>query len=210
MNDFVKILTLILLAVMPIGTRADSVDDKYYIEQAQKDLQLASIWLIEEGVLTFRDSGKEGIHRKLLDEWGVQIWVDPWIESERYIDAFWIKARGINHDIINFHRENLPSGIYEFWVVMIDGADWSGVGSSAKFYVTRADDIYGRRTILQSSDLFIEEYAVNEKTIIKFPKEDPEVLYELDPRRYPDSFVNSDIKDTEAILKEDGSIEITK
>lgn len=203
-------MVLVLVAVVSIPAGTGAADDEYLIKETQEDLRLASIWLIEEGVLTYRNSGKEGIHRKLLDEWAVQIWTDPWIESDRYIDGFWIKARGINHEVINFHRESLPSGIYEFWVVKIDGADWSGVGSSANFHVTRTDDIYGRRTILESNDLFIEEYAVDDKTIIRFPKENPEVLYELQAWRYPESFVNSDIKDVKAVMKKDGSIELIR
>ncbi|WP_299394866.1 hypothetical protein [Pelagibius sp.] len=210
MNKAATILALALVAIVPASAEAGALDDEYYRNKAQKHLQLASIWLIEEGVLTFRESGKEGIHRKLVDEWGVQIWVDPWIESDRYINAFWIKARGINHDIINFHRERLPSGIYEFWVVKIDGKDWSGVGSSANFHVARTDDIYGRRVILESSDQFIQEYTVDDNTSISFPVDDPRILYELQAWRYPENFENSDIDETRAEMKSDGSIELIK
>ena len=208
MNRAAGFLVLALVAVVSMSARAGSLDDEYYIKKAQEDLHFASIWLIEEGVLTYRISGKEGIHRKLVDEWGVQIWVDPWIESDRFIDAFWVKARGINHRVINFHRESLPSGIYEFWVVKIDGKDWSGVGSSADFHVTRTDDVFGRRVILESSDQFMPEYAVDDKTSIRFPVDDPEVLYELQAWRYPENFRNSDIDEIRARKRRDGSVEL--
>jgi len=210
MKKAASVLVLGFIAALSISAGTGAADDEYLIKKMQKNLQLASIWLIEDGVLTFRDFGKEGIHRKLLDEWGVIIWTDPWIESDRYIDGFWIKARGINHEVINFHRESLASGIYEFWVVKIDGADWSGVGSSANFHVARTDDVYGRRVILESSDQFIQEYAVDDKTSISFPVDDPEVLYELQAWRYPENFKNSDIDETRAVLKYDGSIELIK
>jgi hypothetical protein len=189
---------------------AQSVDDEDLIMLAQRHLKLASIWLIEEGVLTYRKSGKKGIHRKLIDEWRVQIWTDPWIESERYIDGFWIKARGIYHDVINLHRETLPSGFYEFWVVKVSGKDWSGVGNSASFYVTRTDDIYGRRQILEESETFIPIFSVDAQTTISFPTNDPKILYELEAWLYPEHFCNTDIRNFRTEIQTDGTIALIR
>ena len=137
---------------------------------------------------------------------GVQIWVDPWIESERYIDGFWIKARGINHEVINFYREIHQGIIYEFWVVKIDGKEWADVESRAEFYVVKTDAVYGKRKILKSHSQFIEEYEVVEDYSIKFPQDDLEVLYELQAWLYPANYVNSDLKNKRVVMDDQGNI----
>lgn len=181
------------LFISSCGYAGSADDDKYNIKMIE-NLNTASLWLIEEGVHTFRESGKNGIHRKLVDEWGVQIWVDPWIESERYVDGFWIKARGINHEVINLYREKVQDELYEFWVVKVDSEDWSEVGSRSEFFVAKTNNIYGKRKIIIRSDQFIEAYEVDDSHTIKFPQSDLDVLYELQAWRYPDNYKNSKLK----------------
>lgn len=183
-----------------------SMEDEFYKNKMIKNLNLASVWLIEQGVHTFKQSGKSGIHRKLIDEWGVQIWVDPWIESERYVDGFWIKARGINHEVINLYREIHESIIYEFWVVKVDGKEWADVESRTEFYVVKADTVYGKRKILKSYDQFIEEYEVVGGYSIKFPQDDLQVLYELQAWLYPESYRNSDLKNKRVVMDNQGNL----
>ena len=183
-----------------------SVDDEFYKKKMIKNLNAASIWLIEEGVHTFNKFGKNGIHRKLVDEWGVQIWVDPWIESERYVDGFWIKARGINHEVINFYREKYQGVIYEFWVVKVDGKEWADVKSRAEFYVVKTDTVYGNREILKASNQFIEEYEVVEGYLIKFPQDNLQVLYELQAWLYPENYENSDLKNKQVVMDNKGNV----
>lgn len=196
-------MVAIFISVLGYGV---PMDDKFYKNKMIKNLNSASVWLIKEGVYTFKKSGKSGIHRKLVDEWGVQIWVDPWIESERYIDGFWIKARGINHEVINFYREIHQGIIYEFWVVKIDGKEWADVESRAEFYVVKTDAVYGKRKILKSHSQFIEEYEVVEGYSIKFPQDDLEVLYELQAWLYPANYVNSDLKNKQVVMDDQGNI----
>lgn len=208
MSKIYKTFTTLVLLIAPVVSGAAAVDDEFHRNRMVENLRLASLWLIEEGVHTFKSSGKKGIHRKLVDDWGVQIWVDPWIESERYIDGFWIKARGINHEVINFHREEVGSDIYEFWIVKVDGQDWAGVDSRAMFFIARADDIYGKREIIHSSEQFIEQYRVDATTVIRFPVDDPQVLYELQAWRYPGNFQNSELKDVRAEMTATGEIRL--
>lgn len=209
-TKYLALVVLVILAITPIAGESGSVDQEHYKNKMAANLWLASIWLVEEGVETFQKEGKKGIHRKLVDTWGVQIWTDPWIESERYIDGFWIKARGINHEVINFHRESVDSFHYEFWVVKVDGKDWSGVDSRARFYIARTDDIYGRREILETDDQFIEQYQLDNEAVIRFPTDNPQILYELQAWRYPDNFEHSDLKNISAEMNKDGSIRLTR
>lgn len=184
----------------------NSVNDEFYKNKMIKNLNAASIWLIEEGVHTFNKSGKNGIHRKLVDKWGVQIWVDPWIESERYINGFWIKARGINHEVINFHREIYQGVIYEFWVVKVDGKEWVDVKSRAEFHVVKTDKKYGKREILKSSNQFIEKYNIVEGYSIKFPQDNLQILYELQAWLYPENYKNSDLKNKQIVMDGKGNV----
>ena len=184
------------------------MDDDYYNKKMIKHLNESTIWLIEEGVYTFNNSGKNGIFRKLLENWGVQLWVDPWIESERFIDAFWIKARGIHHDIMNFHRETYQNVIYEFWVVKVSGQEWADVKPRTEFFVTKTDEVYGIREILISSNQFIEEYQVDQDHVIYFPKDNLRILSELKAWLYPENYAESDLKDKLVGKDENGNISL--
>ena len=84
-------------------------DEEFYKNKMIQNMELASVWIVENGIQTFKQKGREGIFKKLLDQWGVQLWVDPWIESESYLARFAIKARGINYE------NTCTSGCYRWW-----------------------------------------------------------------------------------------------
>ena len=50
------------------------MDDEHYKKKMAVNLQQASLWLIEDGVKVFSEKGKDGLHRKLVDDWGVLLW----------------------------------------------------------------------------------------------------------------------------------------
>lgn len=207
---FYQILWMTLMMLGSACGHTEMENEEFYKTKMAENLKNASTWLIQDGVKMFSEKGKKGLHRKLVDEWGVLLWVDPWVESERYIDSFWIKARGINYQVTNFQRESLSSGIYEFWIVKINGTDWSGELPRSVFYVTKTDDIYGHREILKTSDQFIESYTVNNDTKIDFQTDEPKKLYEMQAWLFPENYKESDLKNTEAIMNEEGDIELIR
>ena len=186
------------------------VDQEFHKKKAIEDMKSASVWIIKEGMNFFSENGKDGIFRKLFDEYTVQLWVDPWIESDTYIACFAIKTRGIHYEILNLHRENLASGIYEFWIVKVTGMDWSGESNRVMFYVTETDSIYGRRKILKANDQFIASYQVNAEKTIHFPKDDPEVLFDMEAWLFPDNFNESNLKNIKAVMENNGDIELVR
>lgn len=210
MKFVVKNLFVVILMSISACGNGEMKDEERYKKKSIENMKVASVWVIEEGVRTFSKEGKEGVFKKLLDEWGVQLWVDPWVESDVYMARFAVKARGINYEILNLHRTTISSSLYEFWIVKVTGADWSGESGRSMFYITKTDDIYGHREILTSSDQFIQSYEVDSESIIQFPVDSPKILFDMQAWLFPESYKSSDLKNIEAVMNESGEIELIR
>jgi hypothetical protein len=182
-----------------------SVDDEFYRNKMIENMKSAGRWVISEGISTFTNGGKEAIHRKLIDEWGVQISVDPWVETDRYLAQFRIKARGIHYDIHNLYREKIDDEFYEFWLIKVAAKEWSGERDRSVFFVTRTEDIYGQREILEESDQFIESYSVAGK-LIRLPLNNMELLYDMQAWLFPDNYKGSVLKNKKVVMDDQGNI----
>jgi hypothetical protein len=189
---------------MYVHAEGDIVVEENYNDKMIDNLNAATEWLITEGPYTYSLFGKQGIHRKLVDEWGVLLWVDPWTENERYIDGFWIKARGVYHDVINLYREEYNGELYEFWFVKVRGQDWAEFEPKIEFYITKTIDINGRRKVVEKSDQYIDSIKLGDEKIISFPADDLKVLYELQAWLYPSGFRFSDLSNNEIIIDDNG------
>jgi hypothetical protein len=186
-----KILLASLLIGSFIGCREGKVlgdaTDEYYIEKMRDNLLDSSEWLIEHGIEKFSELGHEGLFKYLVNQWAVQLWVEPWIETERYLAGFWIKARLINHEVLNMHRVKVDDVFYEFWFVRISSKEKDRVNQRTIFYITSTEEINGEREIVEESDRFIESYAMESDTIY-FPTENTRIRYELEPWLFPKSY----------------------
>lgn len=200
-----------LVSVLLSSACANSgnMENDFYKKKMIENMRLASVWLIEEGIKVFSSKGKEGLHRKLVDEWGVQLWIDPWVETKDYLAQFRIKARGINYQIINLHREKVGDDLYEFWIVKIVTKPWSGESNRSVFFITKASEVYGQREIIKESDQFIEGYEVNGQ-VITFPTKDLKLLYEMEAWAFPENYKDSDLKDIKVIVDGDGNFKKEK
>ena len=185
------------------------VDNDFYRNKMMNNMKLASLWIIEDGIQVFTEKGKDGLHRKLVDEWGVQIWVDPWVESERYLALFRIKARGINYDIHNLFREKVGGLIYEFWLVKVSGTSWSGEGDRSVFLITEAEEIFGKRKVLKSSDQVIQDYQIGNVSI-QLPIKNMELLYDMQAWLFPENYKYSDLAKKEVVMDRFGKITFKK
>ena len=208
MNFIVKKLFLIFFILVSACGNSDMKDDEFYKQKSIESLKQASVWVIEEGVRTFSQKGKEGVFRKLLDEWGVQFWVDPWVETDIYLARFAVKARGVNYEILNLDRTKIDSNLYEFWIVKVTASEWSGESGRTRFYVTKTDTVYGKREILASDDQFIQSYAVDSENTIEFPVSDSKILFDMQAWLFPENYKSSNLKNIKAIMKEGGEIEL--
>jgi hypothetical protein len=177
-----------------------AVDDEALKAKFVENMKLASVWVIEEGVPVYESAGKEGVFRKLLDEWSVQLWVEPWVEDEKYLAQFRFRARGIRYQTLNLYREKVGDYYYEFWFNRITGEGWSGERMRTEFFITRTRGIAESREIMERSDQFIESFEVGDRKIL-FPISSAELVYELEPRLYPENYKNSQLRDKEVVYE---------
>lgn len=205
MRSYVRGFSLVFFMLIAACGNGGSVDDDKYKMKMMENMTSASLWIIQDGINVFSEKGKNGIHRKLVDEWGVQIWVDPWVETERYLAQFRIKARGINYDIHNLYREKAGRYFYEFWLIKIAAKSWSGESDRSIFYMTKTTDIYGHREILETSDQFFDSYKVDNR-VIRLPTNNLELLYDMEAWLFPDNYRESDLKDRKVVMNSDGDI----
>ena len=205
MKSSVNYLAFVFMMLVSACGNGGLVDDHFYRNKMSENMNSAGHWIIREGVNTFSDGGKEAIHRKLVDDWGVQIWVDPWVETDRYLAQFRIKARGINYDIHNLHREKVGDVFYEFWLIKVAAKEWSGERDRSAFFVTKTDDVYGKREIVKESDQFIESYSGGNK-LIRLPLDDMELLYDMQAWLFPGNYKNSDLKNKQVVMDNKGNI----
>jgi hypothetical protein len=203
-NIYINIILTSLLISLLIGCndRREPVntDDEYYAEQMQDNLLNSSEWLIEHGIKKFSKLGHEGLFKYLVNEWAVQLWIEPWIETERYLAGFWIKANLINHEVLNMHRVKVNDLFYEFWFVRISSKEKDRVNQRTIFYVTSTEEISGEREIVERSDRFIGSYAIEPDTI-HFPTENMRIRYELEPWLFPKSYEDTNMPLDKVILE---------
>lgn len=182
-----------------------SVDDEFYRTKMIKNMKGAGQWIISEGISTFADGGKEAMHRKLVDTWGVSFWAEPSVETDRYLARFVIHARGIAYDIHNLYREKIDDEFYEFWLIKVTAKEWSGERERSAFFVTKTQDVYGTREIVKESDQFIESYSVGD-ALIRLPLDDMELLYDMQAWLFPGNYKNSDLKNKQVVMDGKGNI----
>lgn len=181
-------------------------DQQPYIGKMAHNLQLSAVWMVEHGIGTYNREGKEGIFQKLLNEWGVQQWVEPVIGG-RYLALFRIKARQMKANIMCLARMT-DGGVYEYWLIQFSGAEWkmSPVGKERHclFLVTHADDIGGVRRIVHQAKQFIPSYKVNERVTVSLPLDNLELQYDMMAWEFPESYPDSDLKNWEVGIESDG------
>ena len=190
---------LAVMLAVSAGGHAEVRDDAFFERRAINWIKAASVWVIEDGIHTYYQEGREGVKRKLDNKYQFGVWLFglgmPFVESEGYLARFSLQTRGVVYDVINIYRETLPGGIYEFWLVKVGLTDHlSSDTARSIFYVTRTDEVRGRRKILRESDRLIERYEVAPGTVFTFPVDDLEVLWKTDAWRYPESYPDSDLK----------------
>lgn len=189
---------LVMLAVSA-GGYAEVRDDAFREQRAIKAIKAAADWAIEEGIPTYyREGGSKGFgwyvyeNKKGVRNAGMDM---PVIEAKGHLAKFrFTTLRGLSYLILNLYRDTLPGGIYEFWIVQVGTYYGSLDRARCMFYVTRADEVRGRREILVKSDRFIARYEVAPGTYFEFPVDDLEVLWKMEAWRYPESYPDSDLK----------------
>jgi hypothetical protein len=206
----VKGALLALLLTLPWNGYSEELNEHQLREKAIARLDAASQWIIEDGVNVFSRSGKDGLHRMLIDEWAVGLWVHPAVESDGYLAMFRIKARRIRYAVHNLYREEVNGKLYEFWLVKKVYEPETGEGGRSVFYVSETEEPFGHRKILKKSDQFFDAYQVDNENVIKFPKNNLRILYDMEAWRFPDSYKKSELKDFEIFIDSNGEYKARK
>lgn len=192
----IKIMMNLVLSISMISSAfglSHTEKDRFVRDKMIRNMELASVWMIEEGVNVYSKSGKEGLEDKLF-EWGVQLWVDPWVEEDPYLAQFRIKGRGINYTIHNLYREKIGNSYYEYWLNKIVPSNWSGETQRSVFFITKTSDIYGFRKIIKRSDQFIENYRLINGIEFILTTTNKRILYILSAWNFPENYKNSELK----------------
>lgn len=190
-----------------------------------KKMEELAIWFIETGIGQYYErKGKNNYKLRPGDEeWFVNypdaIWISDYIEKQGYFDgiAEIEKNRKIARIIFGFDRYRLMNmtecflrtdfkgEIYEYWVVK----EWkTGFEySQAKFIIARTTALNGQRTILHTSDQFIEKYEIDKEFSVLFPIDDLRTLYGLQAWHFPDNFKNSNLNEFQVFMPEKGKFE---
>ena len=167
MKRLTQQLWMLVMLTISVGGHADLSDDEFSEREKKSinDTMAATVWTIEEGIATYyREGGAEGGERGYKDR-VAETWQGyvgnagrgvPEVDSEHHLARFKIYAFYSLYHIINLYRETLPGGIYEFWLVNVFVDHGSSDTARSMFYVTRADEVRGRREILHKSDRFIK------------------------------------------------------
>ena len=205
MKRWVPLRWLALLLAVSVGSYAEEVkDDAFYERRAVRNIKATANWVIEEGIPTYyQEGGSKGFDQYVRDNSVGGLWNFgkdmPLVEAEGYLANFRLATKREHYHILNLYRETLPGGIYEFWIIRV-GVDYGSFDRKrCMFYVTRADDVRGRREILLKSDRFIERYEVVPGTYFDFPVDDLDVILKMQAWRYPESYPDSDLKNLRVV-----------
>ena len=91
---------LVILAVCA-GVHAEVRDDAFLDRRAVNWIKAATVWVIEDGIHTYYEEGREGVKKKLDDnyQYGVSLYGSdvPIIESDGYLAMFRLATRGVSY-----------------------------------------------------------------------------------------------------------------
>ena len=196
-KKLMRYLGMAVVLAVSAGVHAEGWDEAFYERRGVKFLEAATDWVIEDGISTYYQAGREGVRRKLFEQWGYIVDLIgsemPYVDYQNYLAWFRLRA-GDGNNIINLYRERLAGGIYEFWIVKVGANYGSSDTDRCIFYLTRADEVRGPRVILRRSNRFIARFEVASGVSFDFPVDDMEVVSKLDAWRYPESYPDSDLK----------------
>ncbi len=173
--------------------------------RVEQKLMAASEWLVVNGIATFNASGQDGLFRRLLDGWGVQLWVEPNIDDDRFLARFKIKGRGIYHDIHKLYRAEAGTTAVEYWIVKISSREWSSIPPQTQFLLVEAPDPDGTRRIIHRSERFFYHFDVPGAFSFSLPLNDRRMIYDMEPWRFVRNYAGTPLADRRIDVDKNGN-----
>lgn len=187
-----------------LNANGEDVDNDFYKKNMKKNLMSSALWIVENGYFFLKNEDDEAIHRKLIDTWGVQLWVKPRLDDGRYISLFRIKGRGISYDIQCLLRAKIGGNIYEYWLMKVYSRSWAEAEDQSIFLIAKGAEIFSLRKIIKKSNVFFDSYQIDNSHSIRLPTEDLQLLYDLEAWNFPESYKNSTINKRQVVIDENG------
>lgn len=162
-------------------------ESEKYLETHEK-LNFSAMFIVESGIKLVNDAGYDALTKKLREQWGVQLWVIPRINDDRYLALFRIKRSGINYDIhLLLFRKFIPYQ-YGYWVIKYTETQWSGGNIGCRFLVTRAKEDNSTNEIITTSEKFAEVIDLGGGVSMEFPTNDARLIYDMEPYKYHNAY----------------------
>ncbi len=187
-----------------------------------KKMEELAFWFIETGLGQYYErKGKNDYKLRPGDQnWFVNypdaIWIRDFIKKSGYLHGLpeveknWKIAKIMlgfdRYRLMNmtecFLRTKYNGEIYEYWVIK----EWMTNRDCrhAEFIIAKASAINSQRTIIHTSDQFVEKHKIDKEFSVDFPIDNLEVLYGLQAWEYPDNYKNSDVNNFQVIMHKKG------
>lgn len=175
---------------------------------AVERLSKAARWLIENGIQFHHTSGDDLLRKKLVSEWGVQLWTKPQIDDGRYIAMFRIKAYGIYYMVQILHRKKIDNEFFEYVLIQASAKEWTSPLEKSWFLITSATDSEGTRVILKDEEVFFQDFDTGKSENFSLPITDLQILYDLSAWLYPDSYPHSNLRKKEVYIDQNNEYSV--
>ncbi|MFN3144071.1 MAG: hypothetical protein ACE368_01880 [Paracoccaceae bacterium] len=160
-------------------------------------LNRASEWVIRNGRFVLSQRGYDFLFDKLIDDFPVQLWVEPFVDEGDHIADFRLKLGGYYYDLETIDERSISGTVYEYWVIHIRSADWVTPLRLCFFYIVAypsgsSAGRNARREILAREGSYIPRYVTSSGEVFAPRVTDPVVLYRLRAWEFPLSFPGQD------------------
>jgi len=134
------------------------------------------------------------MNSRMIDDYGVQLWTEPYVGDGGLPIVYHLKARGIYFDVK--HLLNFPRAGYvvEYWVTLIGGTDWAGVAPGSIFRLVRMAGRDHPREVLHESGRFNRIIPVEGGRAVEIPTDDPRLIYEMSPTAFPSAYGGTELE----------------
>jgi len=188
-NRVIQVLMLGLILMMNSSCYG-RIDDQ--TKKSRAIVEKSALWFIEEGVAEYYRSKDVELIKKQIEEFGGYIPTTEIVLTddntsglvEILVDDAWMRSVTICYT----REQSEQSGVvYEYWTIKINSSR-EEPRRAIYFLITKSDGIDKKRDIIHRTKKFFPKYTAPDGTIIRFPLDNDEALYDLNISYYSDGF----------------------
>lgn len=170
----------------------------------------AARWLVENGVVSFIESGQDETRDYLYENFGAILFFQPIINDDvLYTDIRIknLKGDGLDYDLYSIYEVDVLGCIFEYWVLA--RSNRYGSDSSYRdmyFFLTKSESKVGYREIIHESESFFSTYEFD-GDVISLPINNLKVRYLLRSWDFLKDFPQGEGWEKEVFVNRDGAYE---